>query len=295
MRKSSLGTLVLCLLVANSAYAWGPEGHRMVCRIAFLLLDDADRAEVVRLTAAYVRPDGAHVNFFTDGCVFPDEARDKARKNVPGWDKFDPFDQWHFLNLPRTSVAPAEDDCPAVQGCVLTGIARHSTDLRTAATDQERAEALFFLGHWLGDIHQPLHVSFSSDQGGNLVKPILGGFYQSGSLHSVWDSGILLHAIGDDGWRPHADKLKDAITPAAQAFWLASETPLEWATESYVLTTTPATDYCAWTDEAECAPEAHTRTLGQQYQDAFADDVEMRIQQAGVRLAELLRKNLRRE
>jgi hypothetical protein len=75
------------------------------------------------------------------------------------------FDQWHFLNLLRTSGAPEEDDCPAAKGCVLTGIARHTTDLRNAATDQERAEALFFLGHWLGDIHQPLHISFSDDQG----------------------------------------------------------------------------------------------------------------------------------
>ncbi len=295
MKKSLILCLVLLGGATNSAYAWGPDGHRMVCRIAFLLLDDADRAEVVRLTESYVRPDGARVNFFTDGCIFPDEARDKARRNIAGWNKFDPFDQWHFLNLPRTSVAPAEDDCPAVQGCVLAGIAKHTNDLRTAATDPERAEALFFLGHWLGDIHQPLHVSFSDDQGGNLVKPIAGGFYSSGSLHSVWDSGILTHAIGDDGWRPHADELKDAITPAARAFWLASATPLEWARESYVLTTTPATDYCAWTDDGKCASEAHTRTLGQKYQDTFADDAEMRIQQAGVRLAELLRNNLRRE
>ena len=126
-----------------------------------------------------------------------DEARSKARDNVPGWDRFDPFENWHFLNVPRTTRSVEQSHCH--DNCVLTGIAHHAEALTTASTDRDRAEALFFLGHWIGDVHQPLHISYVDDRGGNDIKPINGGFYASSNLHAVWDSGIIAKAIGSDG------------------------------------------------------------------------------------------------
>jgi hypothetical protein len=253
---------------------------------------------VTRLITEYERPDGKKIASFPDACVFADEARANARKGLAGWTRFSEFDNWHFLNVPRTRVMIEQADC--ANDCVLEGIAHHSAALHDAANDHDRAEALFFLGHWIGDVHQPLHVSYADDLGGNNIKPIEGGFYTKPtdkfptSLHSVWDSKIIIKAEGDLGWREYADRLEQQITPAAEALWLLAE-PLQWAQESYVISTTPAADYCEWEQEGEavaCNSEPQIRTLRSQYQALFRDDVETRLEQAGVRLAERIRKNL---
>jgi hypothetical protein len=283
----------LTLSVAPDASAWGLDGHRIVCQIAFRLLDAPRQQEIIRLTAKYHRPqNGPGFSFFSDGCVFPDEARQKARDNVPGWDKFDAFDAWHFLNVPRTTRVVAESECN--NNCVLTGIARHAELLQTSKTDEDRAEALFFLGHWVGDIHQPLHISYSDDRGGNTITPLHGGFYESDHLHGVWDSSIIAKLVTPNGWRLFADRKAREVTPAENDTWIASA-PVAWAQESYNLSTRPAAQYCNWrliSSMQTCARIPQERTLTQTYQDEFRDDVAQRLQQAGARLAELLRQHL---
>lgn len=287
--------IAACLTVAypQDASAWGPDGHRIVCRIAFQLLDSPRQQEIIRLTGTYRRPNnGPGFSFFTDGCLFPDEARQKARDNEKGWDKFDPFDAWHFLNVPRTTHLVADSHCNG--NCVLTGIARHADLLRTATTDEARAEALFFLGHWVGDIHQPLHISYSDDRGGNNITPIHGNFYESAHMHGVWDSGIIAKLVGANGWRLLADRLAREITPVENDTWIASQ-PLAWAQESYLLATRVTSQYCAWrvlTGAQTCSSIQQVRTFTQTYQDEVRDDVAQRLQQAGARLAELLRRQL---
>jgi S1/P1 Nuclease len=286
--------LVACLAVLCDANvsAWGPDGHRIVCLVAYQLLDAPRQGEIRRLTSVYRNPDGGGFEFFTDGCTFPDEARSKAKDNVPGWDKFDPFESWHFLNVPRTTIRVEDGHCHG--NCVLTGIARHTEALANASSDAARAEALFFLGHWLGDIHQPLHISYTDDLGGNGITPITGGFYPSPHLHGVWDSGIIAKAVGNDGWRIYADRLARDITPAERATWIDGQA-LSWAQESYNLITRPKAQYCAWqnvSQEFTCVGIAGGRALMQSYQGEFKDDVELRLQQAGARLADLLRRHL---
>jgi S1/P1 Nuclease len=293
MLASAIRSAVIALVLLAfplSAFAWGQDGHRIVCRIAFLLLDDADQAEVMRLTEAFTGPDGRKYQFFTDGCVFPDDARPKARQGLPEWVRFDQFSNWHFLNVPRATMVIGASAC--ANDCVLHGIDFHANLLKTGATAQARAEALFFLGHWVGDVHQPLHVSYADDLGGNDVKPIRGNFYSSGSLHSVWDSGIVTKARGSVGWLPYANKLHAEVTPVEQANWLVAP-PLEWAQESYAVTTARLADYCEWTT-TECAREPATgRTLGIVYQREWQETVEERLRQAGARLADVIRQNLR--
>ena len=205
---------------------------------------------------------------------------------------FDAFDKWHFLNLPRAADLVTAAQCNG--NCVLTGIAHHTEQLAHGSGDHERGEALFFLSHWMGDVHQPLHVSFEDDLGGNSIKPINGGFYASGNLHAVWHSGILTKAIGTLGWRAYADQLASAITPPEKAAWIGGE-PISSAQESYGLTTKPKVQYCRWrtvNGTLSCGPIASGRTLAQPYQTAFEDDMELRLQQAGVRLADLLRRQM---
>jgi hypothetical protein len=99
---------------------------------------------------------------------------------------------------------------------------------------------------------------------------------------------------GAVSWRDFADQLAHDITPAQRATWLQGAS-VDWAQESYNLITSSKAQYCDWQmigGATTCAARAGRRTLGEQYQHEFADDVAMRLQQAGVRLAELIQLNL---
>ena len=286
MRRLLIAALIVLGLFPVDALAWGGDGHRIVCRLAFLLLNDTEKQEVIRLTTAFQRPDGRPTEFFTDGCTFPDEARAKVVSGTPGWEQYARFNNQHFVNLPRTSDEVSDADCR--NDCVLTGIASQADALKNGANDQARAEALFFLGHFIGDIHQPLHVSFADDKGGNDIKPISGGVYTSGSLHSVWDSGIIIVAMGNEGWRVYGESLLEDLTDEDRAEWIL-KTPEDWANESFRITRRKNVLYCDH-EPHECAAMPGGRTLRRRYQTKQDNVVEMRLLQAGVRLANEISK-----
>ena len=303
MRKVP-AVLILFALCVPQLFAWGQDGHKTVCRVAYLSLTPADRKEVDRLVKAYKTPPdtGMTITSFPDACVFPDEARSKARTAAEGTDKnspwlhFSPFNDWHFLNVARDVKTIPESAC--ADDCVLTGIEKHSAMLKNGTTDQERAEGLIFLGHWVGDAHQPLHISYQNDEGGNKIAPITGDFYPVPqkfplNLHSVWDSGIIRKALTANGWQPFADNLKKHITTARKKKWLASTTPLQWAQESYDITTQPDVLYCHQADDG-CDAFGTGRTLTSTYQKEFISVVDERLQMAGVRLARLIHENLKK-
>ena len=94
-------------------------------------------------------------------------------------------------------------------------------------TDAKRLIALESLGHWVGDIHQPLHVSFEDDRGGNDIR--VSGC--SKNLHAVWDNCLVEYAVGLDVPKAVAS-LMQTITPEKQALW-ASSSPRVWANETF--------------------------------------------------------------
>lgn len=283
-------TLFLVFAVAGTALAWGPDGHRAVCEIAYLHLDKAHQREVNRLTKRMHVPSGVtKYTSFAQGCTFPDEVRAKEGQ---AFAKYQAFNNWHFLNVPRTTRTITSDaDCH--DDCVLHGIDFHTAALANATNDQARAEALLFLGHWVGDIHQPLHVSYEDDQGGNKIKPITGGIYTSKALHSVWDSGIIANGENNEGWKSFADSLNDNITDDDTSAWLGG-THVDWANESYQLTINPDVEYCQENaDNTSCDPlPGPGRTLTDAYQKKHEEEVETRLEQAGIRLADIIQKNL---
>ena len=93
---------------------------------------------------------------FSDTCIWPDHPRQRATE--------------HYVNLPRDAVGFAKQDpCAGADPCILSAIAADTAVLASPADDQSRLEALKFLGHWIGDVHQPMHVSFADDRGGNRI------------------------------------------------------------------------------------------------------------------------------
>jgi hypothetical protein len=295
MRLAFISSAVLagCLVsvVPRQAWAWNRDGHRIVCRIAWQLLDDARRAEIARLTSTYRNPDGEAIGPYWEACSYADDVRAKAR-NSPSWSRFASFETWHYANVPRTTTSLATPPCQVP--CVISAVNIHSDLLRRATDDGSKAEALFFLSHWVADLHQPLHLGFADDRGGNDVRPVEGGYYTVSNMHALWDGGLLGRMLGTTGWQDFADALARDITPAQQASWI-QDSPTHWAQESYNIVTSPAFQYCEWQvtgGAATCAARPGTRTLGETYQVEFSDDVRVRLQQAGVRLADLLRKSL---
>ena len=281
---STMRTLLVCCLVVlpRVAFAWGETGHYVVCQMAFDALDPPARIEVERLIA--LDPD---FDNFAQSCVFADTP-----------ERIRMFD--HFMNVPRSYRAITTYECPLADTCVFTAIQSDIAVLvNGASSDSDRLLALKLLGHWVGDIHQPLHVAFQDDRGANHIR--VDEDNPDANLHGVWDSWFIARNLGDD-YRRIAARLGAAITPEQRAAW-RHDSPVEWANESYQVTIMPEVGYCT-RKQGACWYAADNMLLNDGeprryldidngYLERHQDIVARRLQQAAVRLAELLNQVLR--
>jgi hypothetical protein len=265
MRRLAFALPVLFAMSGN-AWAWGDTGHKTVCEIAFNLAAP-DTQSAIR---ALLRND-ARFRTFSESCTFPDHPHVRASE--------------HFINLPRTSSSLTSDACPQAPKCLLTAIKNDSAIISSRLRRQDKLTALKFLGHWVGDIHQPLHISFEDDRGGNNIT-VSGRC--SGKFHSSWDTCLLEKAIGTDVQAAGATLIA-SITPAMKAQWIASE-PREWANESFAITEAVTTKYCVMAAGSCNSPSPAHITIDDAYVAMSAPIIRERLQRAGVRLADRLDK-----
>lgn len=268
LRGLSLAALALALL-CGEARAWSDPGHKIICEIAFRLAQQDTRAAIRRLMEA-----DTEFKTFADSCVFPDHPfRGQARIRASE----------HYVNLPRDSKGLTSDNCPKADKCVLTAILNDAKVLSSKdAANADRLTALKSLGHWVGDIHQPLHVSFEEDRGGNSIR-VSGQC--SGNLHATWDSCLVQYAVGPD-ISDAVTELLEGITPERQTQWLASE-PRDWANESFAISEAAKTGYCTM-HGASCDMPAGGVAIDAEYLDANEPVVKEQLQKAGARLARVL-------
>lgn len=285
---------ILGLAWSAPALAWGDAGHRTVCEIAWRNLTPTAQAEVRRLLGAHpVIPVRAPRNRELGwACTYPDN----VVTGGPG--RRSPE---HFVNYQRNLLAvTAGSGCGTAPLCVISAIIADYGRLRNGAlSDEDRAEALIYLGHWLGDIHQPLHSSFQDDQGGNEVN---SRGLCTRSLHSTWDTCMLVQRVYGDQSSPSiadvqtvAANWSGSVTDSERAFWLSSA-PWQWSAESYAVTIAPATDYCTMAS-AGCQYSAaamafggrrETVTVDKDYIDNAMPIIQRRITQGGIRLAHII-------
>lgn len=283
MRKLTyLFATVWLVLGASEARAWGETGHRVVCEIAFQELNKKARKEVIRL----IRKDDEY-RYFYDSCNWPDNPRQRGGE--------------HYVNLPRdaSGIKPG-NECGPGNKCVIKAILDDLGDIALGATDSGKLQSLKFLGHWVGDIHQPLHVSFADDRGGNSIKEH-GSC--TGSLHRVWDSCILETSLGLDPLEI-AEDLLDEISDSDRSEYLDgienADTSLisSWANESFEAATHPDVEYCVKRDGG-CFYSGTIDRLGSHdpekvvrvdnaYITRNSETVSKRLKMAGVRLGGLL-------
>lgn len=262
---------VLLLALPGSTSAWGPTGHRVVGRIAERHLTP----EAQRGVAAILGPDSlARVSTWADD-IRSDPDWTKPPKNDtelfsdPNWTT-PPKDArpWHFINIDdnETLETTARDK---KKGDVVEAIQRFEKVLRDPQADrQSKAAALKFLVHFIGDVHQPLHVGRRADQGGNEI--IVLWFKGPSNLHSVWDSDMI------DSTKLSFSEIAELIdhpTPEEVTAWQSA--PLaDWVRESF--------------DARQQVYDIGKRDLSFDYAFRNMPLVEKRLVQAGVRLAGLL-------
>lgn len=225
----------------------------------------------------------------------------------------------HFINVARSVAAISGSDCPAGAECILSGIQRDRDILKDRTKSREdRVFALMAIGHWIGDIHQPLHVSFADDRGGNAIHVTVAGRcgtsrYRPDNLHAVWDNCLLESGLFErvrqraDGrnqnWGPRTityravDSLQ-ANTGVIEERRIVTGEPWQWAQESFAITVTPEVRYCVMAD-GECRYSSASAELvsgmskrqeaiDQAYLRRFAPVAQERVRLAGFRLAHLV-------
>jgi hypothetical protein len=275
-----VGLIILWgLLAARAGYPWGDTGHELICEIAFQELTPQARTQVTQLLQE--DPD---FTLFSKACTWPDHPRQRAGE--------------HYVNLPRTATGLGDTPCPVDTPCLLTAIAGDLAALSQAeAPAPDRLAALKFLGHWVGDVHQPLHVSFKDDRGGNEIRA--QGSCRD-NLHAVWDTCLIERTLGQD-IRDLAAERRMRVTGAERAAWTRTGAK-DWANESFAITTSAAGRYCVQTargcwyeaDHEPLAPDEPQKvvTVDEAYLDANRPTVTQRLTQAGIRLGHLLNQAL---
>lgn len=217
--------LLLACLLTLPALAWNDEGHRTVALVAERQLSPRARQWVTDVLRAH--PHGA--GNLSEAAGWPDRVRDMPEYH---------HQSWHYINIPLFLDPPERD--VEVTGDILPALNRATRTLKDKhASANDKAIALAWLVHLVGDIHQPLHAAngYSSefpegDRGGGLLKVVLG--QEPVKLHSFWDAAGGLYWRGANHGR--LDAIVDDLLRAHPVDTRAEvRTPSKWADESHQL------------------------------------------------------------
>lgn len=212
--------LTALLLLSSRSMAWGPLGHKAVCDAAWRSVGPAIQEELARAARRM------GYKSYAAACLWPDEIR---QQKSYAWVK-----PLHYMNLPRGARSIAGHSCgkrAQSPKCVLAAIYHyHSRWQESDLSQAQRDRALLFFSHFVGDIHQPLHVSYRDDRGGTRQNITFKGKLMS--LHSLWDSDIL-YCGTRAGWRDLAKQLhRHHKRYSADSLGRVED----WADESFALT-----------------------------------------------------------
>lgn len=246
--------LLSLLMLSPALQAFGTTGHALVCNLAYQLMQNSTRDAIKEILSDSPKQQ------FSASCSWADEVRE---------DKTFAFSSpWHYVNFSKSTNSLSAADCPK-KGCILSAI----TQMRQRLSENKQDwQALLFLAHFIGDLHQPLHVSYADDLGGNRTAVYFYG--EPSNLHGVWDYSLLKQAGYDDDATKGAALLQ-SITDEQRQSWRQG-TPLDWAQGSAAITRAIYRNYKAG------------MLIDERYQQQQLPVLEQRIQQAAVRLAWLL-------
>jgi nuclease S1 len=306
------GAIALLTYAAPPAGAWGCKGHQTVALIAekhltpeakqFLqkLLNDNPIDRKLKRWCGNATSD-----LLVDASTWPDDVRNE-RKNGP----------WHYIDIPRGKHQGDLGEYCGSEGCVTRAIEEQRAILKDKSADPlKRAEAIRYLVHFVGDMHQPLHAINNADNGGNCVAvkyfrrdPLPNPMHPeredySPNLHQIWDTEIAERDMEVSNPFRYADELQEKFH-AESAAWEAAGIHLDnWAWESHERAESAV--YDAFPKKIALEPDVKLKSCAENnhmgkrmfdkqlavddaYQNNAAKAVESAIAEAGVRLAMIL-------
>lgn len=179
----------LSAILAPPALAWGSMGHRTVGAIALANVKPSTRAALRDLLRHQRELDTPQCRMGTieDAATWPDCIKGER------W-RFAYTSSWHYHDQPVCGTFDLKAHCRD-GNCATAQIERNARLLANRKLSPAlRLEALSFVVHFVGDIHQPLHVGENEDMGGNAVKADYGDA-PGRNLHSIWDGVLAERAI----------------------------------------------------------------------------------------------------
>jgi hypothetical protein len=261
-------------ILPSSAFAWGSKGHAVTAEIAERGLSPNVMAQIRGMNFSAPLREIASL---------PDDWRADEVKGIRPGDT----GMLHYSNTPNEiATFDRARDCKEDQ-CVVAAIEKYVAVLKDKAQPRDkRREALIFIVHFLGDLHQPMHAAGGQvrdeatgqmvmDRGGNLVKIRLLGIETN--LHSAWD-GLLVDwgpATVDD----YADYLLAYEMRGRSVEEIQRGTVVDWFNESH---------YAAVHD----AYDIGNGTLGAEYPKRNISIVYERLLRGGLRLRRVLEEAL---
>jgi hypothetical protein len=270
--KKIITILLLASFISTQLGAWGPKGHAIIGDIAASHLTPVAKTNVQLLLG-------------NDTLASIASWADQIRKDR------DESYNWHFVDIPKDAPGFSEErDCFRPQdkhkdaqtdhhNCVVDRIEMFQKTLADEnASRTERIEALKWLVHFVGDLHQPLHA-IDEARGGNDIKlPVFGspkcGDYDC-NLHWAWDTLLLEHTGYSE--EKYVERLQLLIEKAGLEKQAAG-TPTDWANESHL--------------EARQIMEQKPAIIEEPYYQANINLVDKKLALAGLRLAALLNDTL---
>ena len=173
--------------------AWWDTGHKMVCNLAYELLTPVAAAAVDSM----IKEHGS----LGRACLWADFIKGE-RKDTRSW---------HYINLPDDEQNTFKATCPD-NGCIIDAFYKQLVILQNKKKLlEERQEALWFVGHFVGDIHQPMHAGYAHDLGGNRHRLTFSNGSKT-NMHKIWDGQIIEHMELKIGPKAFQDKVNKKIS-----------------------------------------------------------------------------------
>lgn len=238
--------------------SWGVVGHHAVGKIAENHLTPKAKAAVRDLLGT---------TSMAEVSTWADEIRMKP--------EFKYTTPWHYINLPLgLSYNEFKQKVETMsEANVYSAILQQERILRDPnESNDKKVEALKFIVHFVGDLHQPMHISRAEDQGGNTIQLNYNG--KGTNLHSLWDTRLIEH----EGLTYEELANKYDSIPERKVLRWQKDPLIKWMWESYQI----SSQLYAEVDQMK------DRKIDDTYYQKHIPQIELRLQQAGIRLAGLL-------
>ena len=243
--------LIFLLFGNTNSTIWGPTGHRVVGEIAEQNISKKTKEEISKIL------DGQTL---ADISIYADEIKSD--------DRYDKYYSWHFINFDLEE--DYSESIKSEDGDLFIAINKCIDVLKSKSSDNEsKAFHLKLLVHFIGDLHQPLHLGQKEDRGANRIN--VKWFGRNTNLHSVWDSKMI------DGYQMSysemAYNLQKSKTNKSKKF--ERKDLNRWINEIHIHTN-------------NIYKSLDNTSLGYEYQYKNFDLVKISLFKGGHRLAEIL-------